>query len=144
MFRFALAALAVVALAVCLSEAQQPKQQPPSGTWKKTAGDYNLSFQFKGRSLQFSMAEGNKTMDVFADFGTSKDGYVFGRVNKIERNGLDGGPEAGDLFSFRFVMTSDTLTVSDLRGTDSDQAKNLIQGEYKGAPAPTKKKIDAK
>ena len=140
MLRSAMAFLVVVAAAVCAAEAQQP--QPISGTWKKTAGDYSLSFQFKGRTMHFSMAEGNKTLDVFADFGTSKNGHVFGRVNKVERNGIDGGPEEGDLFSFRYEMTKDMLTVNDLRGTDSDQAKNLIQGEYKGAPAKSQKKAN--
>jgi hypothetical protein len=138
MFRSALAVLVMAAAAECAVQAQQAAQI--SGTWKKTAGDFSLAFQFKGRTLHFSMSEGDKTLNVFADFGTSKDGHVFGRVNKVEKNGIDGGPEEGDLFSFRFDMTKNTLTVSNLRGTDSEQAKNLIQGEYKGAPAKAKKK----
>jgi hypothetical protein len=150
MLRFVMAGFALAAFAVCVSQAQQEKQgkqpkiQLPTGTWKKTAGDFNLTFQFKGRTLHFSMAEGDKKMDVVADFGASKDGHIFGRVNKIDRNGIDGGPEVGDLFAFKFQMSQDTLTVSDLRGTDSEQARNLIQGEYKGAPVPPKKKKDAK
>jgi hypothetical protein len=138
MIRSAIVVLVVITAAVCVAEAQQAKQV--SGTWKKTVGEVNVAFRFTGRALHFSMTEGNKSLDVYADFGTSKDGYVFGRVNKIDKNGIDDGPEVGSLFSFRYEMTKDTLTVSDLRGTDSEQAKNLIQGEYKGAPAKAKKK----
>jgi len=145
MLRFAIAVLFLAAAAFCVSEAQEAKQgkqakkQQISGTWKKTAGEVTLSFQFKGRTLHFSMTEGNKSLDVHGDFGTSSDGHLFGRVNKVEKNGFDAGPEVGDLFGFRFEMTKDTLTVSELRGTDSEQARNLIQGDYKGAPAPKKK-----
>jgi hypothetical protein len=133
-----MAVLVVATAAVCAAHAQQTAQ-PISGTWKKTVGEVTLSFQFKGRALHFSMTEGNKSLDAFADFGTSKDGFVFGRINKLDKNGIDDGPEVGSLFSFRYEMTKDTLTVSELRGTDSEQAKNLVQGEYKGAPAKTKK-----
>jgi hypothetical protein len=141
MLRCAVAVLVIAAAVVCTSQAQQPKKQPLSGTWKKTAGEVKLSFEFKGRALHFSMAEGDKTLDIKADFGTSSDGHVFGRVNKVEKNGINEGPDVGDLFSFRYEMKRDTLTISELRGTDSEQARNLIQGDYTGAPAPTKAKV---
>ena len=54
----------------------------------------------------------------------SKDGVLFGRVSKATKKGVDGGPEEGDLFSFRFKADKDKLTISDL------SVVNVIQDFY--------------
>jgi hypothetical protein len=56
---------------------------------------------------------------------------VFGRVSKVTRTGIEGGPEEGDLFTFRFKADKDKLTVSDVTATrGGEEAKRLAEGDY--------------
>lgn len=56
-----------------------------------------------------------------------------GVIKKVERKGIEGGPGEGDKFGFRVKIDKDKMIVSDLTGTDSDEARQLVQGEYKKA-----------
>lgn len=104
----------------------------PCGVWKKTAGDNTLTLDIKPDSLKFTLAIGDNTIETEADYSVTKDGVLFGRLNKVAKKGAGDGPEEGALFSFRFTVDKDTLTLSDLKSTaESAEAKELVQGEYK-------------
>jgi hypothetical protein len=99
------------------------------GEWTRSDGDTKVAFQFKKRALRFSMTAGDKKLTVDADYGLSKDGVVFGRVTKVEKEGVE-GPAEGYLFSFHVERKGNTLTVSDLKGQDADQARQVVEGDY--------------
>ncbi len=130
MTRWVTSALALTLLcAAPLAAADEVKK--PLGTWSKTEGDMTLTFHVKADGMTFVMKGGDRKIEVAADYGTSKDGVLFGRVSKVTRENADGGPEEGDLFSFRFKVEKDKMTVSDLTSPKTnDDVKKLIEGDY--------------
>jgi len=104
----------------------------PIGTWTKTAGDVELTFEIKADAMKVILKQGAGKVEASVDYSITKDGVLFGRVNKVEKTGVDGGPGEGDLFSFRFTVVDDKMTIDDLKGSkDSGEAKQLVEGEYK-------------
>jgi hypothetical protein len=103
-----------------------------AGKWKRTAGDNTVSFDFKADTLNLTVVLGGNTIEVTADYATTKDGFVYGRINKVTKKGTEEGPGEGDLFAFKVTSGKDVLTLSDLKsshGEDGD-AKALVEGEY--------------
>ncbi len=138
MTRWGITALALtLALAVPLSAADEAKK--PLGTWTKKEGDATITFTIKPDGMTVSLkGGGDNSLSVNADYGLSKDGVLFARVNKITRNGIDGGPDEGDLFSFHYKMDKDKLTISDLNAPKtSDEAKKLVEGDYEKSKEKT-------
>jgi hypothetical protein len=111
------------------SFAQGDKVKAPIGTWTRTVGDNKLEFKFEAKSLIFTHKEGDNTIRVEADYAIARDGTVFGRIAKVQ--GGDNAPKAGLLFSFRIKTAAKSFTLSELTGTDSNEVRDLIEGEYK-------------
>jgi hypothetical protein len=130
MTRWVTAALAVaVVCAAPLAAADQPKK--PTGAWTKTEGDLTITFDIKAEGMTVALKGGDRKFEVTADYGVSKDGVLFGRVSKIVKENADGGPEEGDLFSFRFKVEKDKITLSELNSPKTnDDVKKLIEGDY--------------
>jgi hypothetical protein len=134
MARWVTAALALTLVcAAPLAAADEAKK--PLGTWTKKEGEVTITFQIKADGMHVTLkGDGDRKMEVDSDYGLSKDGVLFGRVSKITRSGLEGGPDEGDLFSFRFKIDKDKLTLSDLTSPKtSEEAKKLIEGDYEKA-----------
>lgn len=130
MTRWATTALALTLFcAAPLAAADEVKK--PMGTWTKKEGDFMVTFQIKADGMHVTLkGEGDRKIDVDADYGVTKDGVLFGRVNKCKKEGAE-GPEEGDLFSFRFKVEKDKMTISDLTAHKiSDEAKKLVEGDY--------------
>jgi hypothetical protein len=128
MTRWVPAALAVVLLgAAPLSAADEVKK--PIGTWTKKNDNITITWTIKADGLS-AKVKGENTIEVFADYGLSKDGVLFARIHKVKKEGND-GPEEGDLFSFRFKMEKDKLVLSDLTAAKSnEQIKQIVEGDY--------------
>ena len=104
----------------------------PLGTWTRSAGDAEVTFAVKAERLKVTLKRGGATVEADVDYGVSKDGVLFGRVNKVTKTGTNDGPDEGDLFSFKFTVVDGKMTVEELKGkSDSAEAKQLIEGEYK-------------
>jgi len=127
MTRWVLAVLALTLVcATPLSAADEVKK--PIGTWIKK-GNPTITFNIKADGLTATV-KGDNTTEVFADYGLSKDGVLFARVNKVKKDGGD-GPEEGDLFSFRFKVEKDKLVLSDLSGAKVNaEIKQIVEGDY--------------
>jgi hypothetical protein len=104
----------------------------PLGTWTKTEGGASITFQIKADGMTVVLkGEGDAKLEVTTDYGLSKDGVLFGRVSKVTRTGIEGGPSEGDLFSFRYKVDKDKMTLSELNSPHtSDEAKRLFEGDY--------------
>jgi len=126
----ALAMLLLVVSATAGADKKETGKNKLIGTWKRTAGENSITFMIKGNTLHTVLKAGGNTMEIDADYGVSKDGVLFGRISKVNKKEGE-GPSEGDLFSFRFTIDNNKLTVSDLKtANDSAEAKELVQGDY--------------
>lgn len=134
MVRRVVVVLGLGLLCVSLSVAQEKKEasKKPVGTWSKAAGEAKITFDIKADGLKILLHQGGELrVEIEADYAVGKDGYLFGRINKVTKSGND-GPSEGDLFAFRFKAEKDKLSLSDLKtsaGT-SDEARQLVEGDY--------------
>jgi len=131
MRKCAVAMVAVLALGMTALGEDKGAGKKPIGSWKHTAGDNTVSFHFGPETVRTVVDAGGNTLEVEADYGVSKDGIVFGRIFKVTKKGIDEGPAEGELFSFKVVIDKETMTVSDFKTlNENDAAKQLVQGEY--------------
>lgn len=115
------------------AQAQKAGPAKPVGTWSRTVDQFSITFDIQADGMKILLkAEGN-SLTAHADYGVSKDGVLFARMHKIEKMGIDEGPAEGDLFSFKFTVKGDELTVDDLQGKANDEARRLVHGVYKKA-----------
>ena len=127
----ALAVAALLGLVAVPASAQKNAPAKPIGTWTRTADPFSISFVIQEDGMKIVLkAEGN-SLTAHADYAVTKDGVLFGRMNKIERMGIDDGPAEGDLFSFKFKITGSEMQLDDLQGKANDDAKRIVQGTYK-------------
>jgi hypothetical protein len=131
MLRSTVLAAAVVLLCTAPLTARDTKTKKPLGTWIKSGGDVEVKFHFEADTLRCTISAMGLVIDVDGDYGMSKDGTIFGRLSKVEKKGIDGGPKAGDLFTFRVKMKDNVLTISNLGPEDNADARQLIEGDYK-------------
>jgi hypothetical protein len=130
MTRWVTAAVALVLVcAAPLAAADDAKK--PLGTWTKTADDMTVTFDIKKDGVDITLKGGDRKIAVTADYGLSKDGVLFARISKITKENVDGGPEEGDLFSFRYKVEKGKLTISDLMAPKTnDESRKLVEGDY--------------
>ncbi|HZT80821.1 MAG TPA: hypothetical protein VFA26_11385 [Gemmataceae bacterium] len=126
-------ALAVVWVGTSAPAAQdKDKAARPVGVWTRSADDHKITFDIrKDDKLFVTLNQGERVVKVEATYKVGKDNQLTMKVTKVELKGVDNGPSEGQEFSFRFKVVDGTMTVSDLKGTDSEEAKNVVQGEYK-------------
>ena len=124
-----------VAAFVCVATLvadEAPELKSLSGTWSKQAGEFEVEFAFKGEKLAISLKRGSDKLILDSDVAVSRDGRVFGRVAVVTEDGIAGGGDKGELFTFNATVSGKSVTVSELRGTNvSDDARKLVEGEFK-------------
>jgi len=133
MIRSLLSACCVLVLVGVAPAADEPPARIKKllGTWQREAGVATVTFRFHADRLEARIEAGDATIDVTADYGVTKDGTVFAIVTNVEKKGTGDGPSVGDLFAFHLATDKDKATLKDLKGTDGEDAKRLVQGEYK-------------
>jgi len=133
MLRFALASLTVAIVMVAATADDKVKK--PVGTWMREAGEAKVTFAFKSDKLTTTIHTPNGDLVVEAKYEATKDGEIKGEITKIVKNEIGAGLEEGAKFAFKFKIADNTMTLSDLKGNDGndagDDAKNLVEGEYK-------------
>jgi hypothetical protein len=130
--RILFASCAVLALAVSAT-AQPGKTKAPLGTWVREAGDARIEFKFEEKAMKVSIKKGDDSLVFDNDYGVGRGGVIFGRIYKVDSSS-GAAPDAGTLFAFKAKVAKDTLTISDLTGTDNAEARQLIEGDYKLQP----------
>jgi hypothetical protein len=142
MFRACVVLLLTTTVALA---ADKPPKAPvkPVGTWEREVSGNKLAFTFKAdNSMSITLSSGELDIKVQGHYGVTPGGTLFGVMSKVAAKGTDGGPEKGDLFSFKFSVKKDELTISDLKGSKaSDEARKIVEGVYtkKEAKKETKK-----
>jgi hypothetical protein len=136
MARWLLATAGTLLLVVCTAAADERAQGGKNylGTWKRTAGDNTITFEVKPQVLRILVTANGNTIEAEADYATTKDGVLFGRISKVIKKGTDDGPSEGDLFSFKLTHEKGSVNLSDLKGTgpnENPEVKQLVEGEYR-------------
>jgi hypothetical protein len=140
MLRGMLVTLIMVVLAAAPGSSQEKSPARPIGTWVKDQGDAKITFKMSADTFQCIISGGGVTLTVEGDYGVSKDGVIFGRISRVDRQGTDVGPMVGELFSFKYAIKKDVMTLSDMRGASAGEARALIEGDYKGEAKKEKSK----
>jgi uncharacterized protein (DUF2147 family) len=133
MYRIAIAAFAFVVLAATI--AAEEKANKPLGTWTREAGEAKITFAIKAEKLTVTIHTPNGELVTDASYEVTKDGELKGKLTKIEKNELGANLDEGHTFSFKYKIADGTMTISDLKGHDGNDAeegpKNLVEGEYR-------------
>lgn len=110
---------------------KKPKLKLPVGVWTREAGDARIQFTIRPRKLVAAISHNNEKLSAFADIGFTRDGHLFGRIARVKPAGTDHGPKVGELFSFRYQVKGNKMTISELRSPAGGQeAREVIEGEY--------------
>ncbi len=125
----AVAVLAVLGAGVVWAD-EPPTSRKPLGTWQKKFEENQIQFEVKPDTFRVTVTTPDVTIEADADYAVTKDGILFGVIRKVDKKGICAGPMEGDLFSFRYTVNNNVLTIKDLHGTDNEEAKQLLQGEY--------------
>jgi uncharacterized membrane protein len=130
----AMSALALLAPAVTAAAPAKAGKTSLSGTFVREQGDNKITFAFQADgSLTVTIANSaGASLSVLAEYTVARDGEtVYGVVAKSDNKDLGPGPEPGVPFSFKIEKKEGELVIKDLRGQDTDNAKIIIEGEYK-------------
>lgn len=117
--------------------AASAKEEVPSGTWKRDLGDTRVSFTFKKGEMKSKIETPGGTIHIEGEYGITKSGILYGIVTKVKKDGNE-GPQAGDLFSFRFEKKGNSLKIKNLK-TQNPEAGRIIEGDYKAASKDQRK-----
>jgi hypothetical protein len=123
--------LGVLTLAIVVpAQGEDNAAKKPIGIWSRSVNDQKITFDFKDDGMMVTLVINGDTIKAEGDYGITKEGRIFGILNKVTKPGND-GPNEGDLFSFKVKVNDNKLTIDDLRGTkDSSEAQQLVHGDY--------------
>ena len=103
----------------------------PVGTWVRENDGHKLIFAIKAETLTIKLKTAEGELTAEATYSVTAEGTLFGIITKVEKKGIEGGSEKGDLFSFDISTNKDELTLSNLKGTrTSDEAAKIVEGVY--------------
>jgi hypothetical protein len=103
------------------------------GTWLREVNNSKISFEFKDEKTFRCIIQPDGAADgpvIDCEYTLDKDGTMNFAITDIDKKGLDNLPNKGDKFSFKVEVSKDKLTISELKGTDDEGAKGLVQGDY--------------
>ena len=134
MLRIALTTLALLVLAVPALADDKDTAKKLVGKWVREVGDAKVTFEIKADKMITTLHTPNGDLVVQSAYEVSKDELKC-KLTKIEKNEIGAGVEEDHKFSFKFKLEDGTLTISELKGNDGNEAggeaKNLVEGEYK-------------
>lgn len=135
MFRPLAGASALVLLTTLTAAAQDkkdPKDKPDAVVWERQADSIDLRLEFGKDALTVKVFNGGNGFVATCTTKTDKDGVVKVTVTGVEEKGkFPLVPKKGFDFSFKWKEAGDKATLSDLKGEGLDDAKAIVEGEYK-------------
>jgi len=132
MLRF-LAAGFALALIVHPAAAQDKKKDKPAATaWVREANGIDLKFEFGKNTVTVTAFHGEDGAIMKCKTKTDKDGVIQATVTDVtEKGSFPPTPKKGFEFSFKWKVDGDTATLSDFKWEGLDEAKAIVEGEYK-------------
>jgi hypothetical protein len=122
-----LAGALVLVLATGLAAAEDKK-----ATWEREFNGVNLTFEFGKDTLKVTALQGENGTIFTCKSTIDKDGLVKATVtDSTEKGNFPPTPKKGFEFSFKWKESGDTATVSDFKWEGLEEAKEIVEGEYK-------------
>lgn len=134
LFRLLVGAFALALIAgpgaTAAQEKKDPKDKPP--VWERTADGIDLEIQVGKNMLTLTAARGDDSVKIICKTTTDKDGTIKATVTDVvEKGSFPAKPPKGFEFSLKWTVKDDTATLSDLKGEGLDDARGVLEGEYK-------------
>jgi hypothetical protein len=127
---FALALLATTVAAE--DKKEKDKDKSDVTTWTRDANGVDLTFEFTKDTLKGTVLVGENGFVAKAKITIDKEGVVKAKITDVEEKGkFPDLPKVGTEFSFKWKVTGDKAELSDLKGDEVEQAKAVVEGEYK-------------
>ena len=121
-----------LALLAGSSPAQDKKDKDKSPAWEHEANGVTLKLEFGKDTLKLTVFQGENGFIATCKTTTDKDGVVKATVTEsTEKGNFPPTPKKGFEFSFKWKVTEDTGTLSDLKGEGLDDVKTTVEGEYR-------------
>lgn len=133
MLKYLFGALALIGLAAAARAEDAKPADALQGAFSKDAGDFEVTWKFqKAGKGTFEIVNTNND-GLKMDFSyTLKAGKVEIVIDKSEKVGeFPTVPDKGAKFGFSAALKGKDLVLSDLTGEGTDEAKPIVEGEYK-------------
>ena len=130
-FRIA-AGIFALSLFGSLCVADDKKDKPEVTTWLRESNGVNLTFELGKDTLKGTVLSGENGFVATCKITIDKDGLVKAKVTEVEEKGnFPMKPAVGLEFSFKWKVDGDKAELTDLKGDGVEDAKPIVEGEYK-------------
>lgn len=127
-----LAGCVALAFLIAPAPADDKKDAPLGPSWERESSGIDLKFEFGKDTMKMTVFNGENGAIITCKTTTDKDGVIKATVTEaVEKGTFPPTPKKGFEFSFKWKADGDKATLSDLKGEGLDDAKALIEGEYK-------------
>jgi hypothetical protein len=124
-------ALAFLALVAAPTAAEDKKDKEKFTVWTREVNGIDLKFEMGKETAKYHVYSGDNGCIITSKVKHEKD-VVTSEITDVEVKGnFPGAPKKGEKLSFKWVVKDDTATLSDLKGDNVEDAKNVVEGEYK-------------
>ncbi len=124
-------ALALVALSAGAEDKKDPKEKDKAIAWVRESNGVDLKFEFGKDTATFHVTAGGNGVIIKAKLTKEKD-VVTAEFTAVEEKGnFPNKPKNGEKISFKWAEKGDTATLSEFKGAGVDDAKDIVEGEYK-------------
>jgi hypothetical protein len=133
MFRLLAGGFALAFLTLCAQPtgADDKKDKEKFTVWTREINDVTLKFEIGQKSAKYHVYAGDNGCIITAKIKIEKD-VITSEITDVEVKGnFPGAPKKGTKFSFKWEVKGDTAMLLDLKGDDVEEAKDIVQGEYK-------------
>ena len=132
MFRLLAGGFALALLVAPAAADDKETKDKPSGTWVREASGVDLKLEFTKDTLKGHVLAGENGFVATGKITVEKDGRIKVKITEVEEKGnFPNKPKVGIEFSFKWKAKGDTAELSDLKGDDVEDAKSIVEGEYK-------------
>jgi len=123
----------VLASAIALTLLAGPvAAQDKKTTWEREMNGVALTFEFGKDTLKVTAMQGDNGTEFTCKTTTDKNGVVKATVTEsTEKGNFPPTPKKGFEFSFKWKVDGDTATISEFKWEGLEEAKDIVEGEYK-------------
>jgi hypothetical protein len=109
-----------------------PKDKEKPTVWTREAEGIELTLQVSKDTLTLSAFRDDDGVTITCKITPDKDGTIKATVTEVvEKGSFPAKPPKGFEFSFKWMVKENTGTLSDLMGDGLDDARGVLEGEYK-------------
>ena len=100
--------------------------------WERESNGIDLKMEMGKDTMKSHVFNGENGVILTCKITMDKEGLVKAKVTDVEEKGnFPAKPKVDFEFSFKWKVDGNTATLSDLTGEGLDDAKGIVEGEYK-------------